>query len=131
MTQRDNYEEQVADLVSVAFDNLGDALKQPAGAHRNALTAKAQLQVEAAQVLATLNLARESRVRALLDVAAIETVGGDPVSTAVAREAYATAVIALGLVEDEDANKMTTEQLMEALGFDGNDPADADLGDLK
>lgn len=130
MTQPDNYEERVADLVSVAFDNLGEALKQPAGAHRNALAAKAQLQVDAAQVLATLNLARESRVRALLDVAAMATVGGEPVTPEVAREAYATAVIALGLVEDEDAAGMTTEQLMGALGYEGKDPADADLGDL-
>ena len=131
MTQPDNYEERVADLVSAAFDTLGEALKNPAGAVRNGLTAKAQLQVEAAQVLAILNLARESRVRALLDVAAIGEVAGEPVAPVVAREAYITAGLALGLIDEDEAPEMTTEELLDALGHGGNDPADADLGDLK
>ena len=126
MTDSKSYEDQVADLVSVAFDTLGEALKHPAGAARNGLTTKAQLQVEAAQVLATLNLARESRIRALLDIASIDKVAGDPVDPALAREAYVTAAIALGLVADEDAAGMTTAELLAALGH-----GDDDLGDLK
>ena len=131
MTNQEDYSERVADLVSTAFDNMGEALKQPAGAKRNGLTDKAKLQVAAAQVLATLNLSREQRIRNLIALADV-TLGGAAPDPALVREAYATAAIAMGLVEDEDAEAMSTEELLEALGHGGKgDPADADLGDLK
>jgi hypothetical protein len=125
---QEDYAGKVADLVSTAFDTMGEALKQPAGAKRNGLTDKAKLQVAAAQVLSNLNTAREIRIQTFailagLDPAAVQQAGELP------REAYTAAAWALGLVEDgEDQERI--ESLRRSL-MGENDPADADLGDLK
>lgn len=124
---QEGYADKVADLVSTAFDNIGEALKQPAGAKRNGLTEKAKLQVAAAQVLSNLNLAHEVRIQTLatlagLDPAAVKQAGALP------QEAYTMAAYALGLIEDEP-DQERIEALKRSL-MGENDPADADLGDL-
>jgi hypothetical protein len=127
MTKQENYSQRVADLIEQAFHCLGDGLAREPGDGREDFLEEAQLRMAAAQAIASLATARESRVRALLQLAALESVGGDAPEPLIAREAYAQAALMLGMVEDLD--EMTMEQLRDLLTGD-KDPADADLGDL-
>jgi hypothetical protein len=127
MTNQEDYTERVADLVATAFDTMGEALAKPAGVARNGLTAKAQLQMEAAQAVATLAHARETRILALATLAGLDPVKVDQAGD-LPREAYLAAAYALGLVDEGD--QVDVEALKRQLTGD-HDPADADLGDLK
>lgn len=126
---QEDYADKVADLVSNAFDNMGEALKQPAGAKRNGLTDKAKLQVAAAQVLASLNTAREIRIQTLAILA-----GLDPAEVhqrgAMSIEAFTSAGWALGLIEEDDSTSMDAEAL-DAVMAERDAQTDAELGDLK
>lgn len=124
-----NYPQQVADLIERAFQNLGAGLVEDPGSDaRECFTLEARLQVAAAQALATLGHAREARVQALSQLAALESVGGEAPDPLIAREAYAQAALMLGLADDPD--DLSLEDLRAALAGDADAKLDADLGDL-
>lgn len=133
MTEQNPYPAQVADLVSQAFAALGAGFALEPGDDRDNHLAEAQAQLAAAQAIATLAHAHETRTLALVTLA-----GLDPVQVGEAgelpREALITAARALNLVDEDDA-PAEDDAAIERMIADGllasGDPADADLGDLK
>jgi len=127
MTQK-NYHEQTAELIESAFKDLGNAMSNTTTEERAGHTAIADLKIKAAQAVATLAHARETRVLAIATLAGLDPREVDQRGD-LPREAYAAAAVALGLVEDQGADgDLSMEELREALGAE--DPADKDMGDL-
>lgn len=129
MTKQENnpdYSAQVADLMEEAFSTLGDALALETGtqARTNGIT-RAQLQVAAAQTIATLANAREARIHNLLMAATAAPGNGAELNTELVEAAYGAALTMLGLAEEDPRD---LAELRAALGLD--DPADRDHGDL-
>lgn len=123
MTEQNPYPAQVADLIAGAFERFDantDALEVPD-------VERAVLQMQAAQAIATLALASETRIQSFITLAGLKAVGGEAPNPEIARQAYTAAAIALGLVDGEP-DQADIDDLMAALR--GDDPADKDLGDL-
>lgn len=128
MTKQEDYPAQVAALIEQAFHNLGNGLVEEHGKARSNFFAEANLQVEAAKAIATLNAARETRLQTLVDLATAVPADGSPVNSDLVQEAYTAAAYGLGLIQEEP-DQERIEEIRRALQLD--DPADADLGDLK
>lgn len=119
--------EQVADLIKQAFSEAAnEVVTSPHGPPPP--TSVTLLRIHAAQAIATLELARETKIQNLILLAGLESVAGTAPNPEIAQEAYTAAVMALGLAEDPE-DGMTSEQFADL--FADDDPADADLGDLK
>lgn len=121
MTEHNPYPAQVADLITDGMAALGDGLTHDPGAVRDKFLAESRAKLAAAQAVATLAHAHETRTAALVALAAldpskVEQAGPLP------QEAYLAAAYALGMADDDDAPAEVHGE---------NDPADADFGDLK
>ena len=130
MTEHNPYPAQVAELIEDAFKRLGNALAMSPGKRRNDMTLEAQLKVEAAQALATLAHAHETRVLALATLAGLDPVKVEA-SGPMPQEAYTAAAVALGLVEEDADDTSAADALIAAGLLDAKDAeTDAELGDL-
>jgi hypothetical protein len=130
MTEHNPYPAQVADLITEAFQDLGTGLSNEHPGDRPYYLARATAKFSAAQAVATLAHAHETRVLALATLA-----GLDPVKVEAAgplpQEAFAAAAVALGLVEEDADDESVTDSLIAAGLLEAKDAeTDAELGDL-
>lgn len=133
MTEQNPYPAQVADLINQAFATLGEGLEREAQAERDEFLEEAKLRMAAAQAIAALAHAHETRALALATLAGLDPVQVDQAGD-LPREALIAAARALSLVDEDDA-PAEDDAAIERMIADGllasGDPADADLGDLK
>lgn len=127
MTEHNPYPAQVADLVTNAFQSLGDGLASEHPADREHHLAEANARFQAAQAIASLAHAHETRTLALATLAGLDPVKVEQAGP-IPQEAYLAAAASLGLLFLEEGQDATLEALRAALA--GDDPADADLGDF-
>jgi hypothetical protein len=130
MTEHNPYPAQVADLISQAFATLGEGLERETQPERDEFLEEARSKRAAAQAVATLAHAHETRILALATLA-----GLDPVKVEAAgplpQEAFAAAAVALGLVEGDADDESATDPLIAADLLAAKDAeTDAELGDL-
>lgn len=127
MTEHNPYPAQVADLVTQAFSSLADGLARMPGDGREDHLAEANARFQAAQAIASLAHAHETRTLALATLAGLDPVKVEQAGP-IPQEAYLAAAASLGLLFLEEGQDATLEALRAALA--GDDPADADLGDF-
>lgn len=119
--KENDYPAQTAEMIERAFDDLRDGTAAEIASGR----------LLAAQAIATLGAARETRIQSLLMVATAAPADGRSLNPELTEAAYGAALTMLGLVDEEPPMDLTAERLeyLRSVGLD-NDPADADLGDL-
>lgn len=130
MTEHNPYPAQVADLITAAMDNLGTALTLENADSREEYLARSTAKLAAAQAVATLAHAHETRVLALATLAGLDPVKVEA-SGPMPQEAYTAAAVALGLVEEDADDASAADALIAAGLLDARDAeTDAELGDL-
>lgn len=128
MTKQEDYPAQVAELIEQSFKCLGNSMASTDPEERAAYAIQADIKVKAAQAISTLATARETRIQTLVGLATAVPADGSPVNPDLVQEAYTAAAYGLGLIQEEP-DQERIEEIRRALQLD--DPADADLGDLK